>query len=72
MPRDVDCDPVRPDICLGTDPFHTPPELLTAALEAFADEKRRVAVDRPYAGADVSPLRIAQLDELPALAAELG
>lgn len=26
----------RPPVCLGTDPFHTPPELLAAAREAFA------------------------------------
>jgi N-formylglutamate amidohydrolase len=33
-------------VCLGTDPFHTPPELTAAARAAFGD----VALDTPFAG----------------------
>ncbi len=37
----------RPAVCLGTDPVHTPPELLAAARAAFGPD---VAVDTPFAG----------------------
>ena len=36
----------RPAVCLGTDRFHTPPELISAAQAAFID----VALDTPFAG----------------------
>ncbi|MFR9799561.1 N-formylglutamate amidohydrolase [Streptomyces sp. MS06] len=39
----------RPAVCLGTDPFHTPPELLAAAREAFAD-CGDVGLDSPFGG----------------------
>lgn len=45
--------PGRPDICIGTDPFHTPAALveqLAAACEAVGWS---VQVDAPYAGAMV-------------------
>jgi N-formylglutamate deformylase len=42
----------RPPICLGTDPFHTPPELLAAARKAFAP-CGRTALDSPFGGAYV-------------------
>jgi N-formylglutamate amidohydrolase len=44
----------RPEICLGVDPFHTPPGLVDAATVAFAGFGR--AVNTPYAGCYV-PLR---------------
>ncbi|GIM95955.1 N-formylglutamate amidohydrolase [Paractinoplanes toevensis] len=36
----------RPPVCLGTDPFHTPPPLITAATTAFGE----VALNTPFAG----------------------
>lgn len=39
----------RPPVCLGTDPFHTPPELLAAASEAFSQIGER-GLDSPFAG----------------------
>ncbi|MET9730956.1 N-formylglutamate amidohydrolase [Streptomyces sp. NPDC006458] len=39
----------RPPVCLGTDSFHTPPELLTAAREAFAGIGE-TGLDSPFAG----------------------
>jgi N-formylglutamate deformylase len=36
----------RPAVCLGTDRFHTPPGLVSAAKAAFAD----VGLDTPFAG----------------------
>ena len=40
----------RPAFCLGTDPVHTPPDLLAAARDAFRPD---VALDSPFAGAYV-------------------
>ena len=56
LPAEPDQDPDRPDVCLGTDPFHTPRRLVAALREALEADGFRVAVDRPFAGALV-PLR---------------
>ncbi|QES58128.1 N-formylglutamate amidohydrolase [Streptomyces venezuelae] len=45
----------RPPVCLGTDPFHTPADLLAAAGKAFADFGG-TGLDSPFAGTYV-PLR---------------
>ena len=50
---ELDQRPDRPDICIGTDPFHTPAALveqLAAACDALGWS---VQVDAPYAGAMV-------------------
>lgn len=39
----------RPPVCLGTDSFHTPPELLAAAREAFAP-CGETGLDSPFSG----------------------
>ncbi len=39
----------RPPVCLGTDSFHTPPELLAAAREAFAS-CGGTGLDSPFSG----------------------
>jgi N-formylglutamate amidohydrolase len=39
----------RPPVCLGTDAFHTPPELTEAARKAFAD-CGGTGLDSPFAG----------------------
>jgi N-formylglutamate deformylase len=56
LPLEPDQDADRPDVCLGTDPFHTPPDLVAALRAGLQAEGFRVAVDRPFAGALV-PLR---------------
>ncbi|MET8975692.1 N-formylglutamate amidohydrolase [Streptomyces sp. NPDC004539] len=38
----------RPAVCLGTDPFHTPPGLLAAARDAFSGFE--VGLDSPFGG----------------------
>lgn len=50
LPCDQDQKPERPDICIGTDPYHTPPELAARAVVAFEAEGFSVSVDLPYAG----------------------
>jgi len=41
----------RPDICIGTDDFHTPPALAQAFIDAYADAGLIVRRDSPFAGA---------------------
>ncbi len=41
----------RPEICIGTDGFHTPPPLIESALDAFDAAGFDVARDEPFAGA---------------------
>ena len=47
---DLDQSPERPDICIGTDNFHTPKELIDVFTNTCAAADWSVAVDRPYAG----------------------
>lgn len=62
LPYEPDRDPLRPDICIGTDPFHTP-ECLARDLETeFSDRGYRVERNRPFAGALV-PLQFYQIDK---------
>ncbi|TLQ42712.1 N-formylglutamate amidohydrolase [Streptomyces marianii] len=52
LPYELHGDGPRPPICLGTDPFHTPPALLAAAERAFAGFGG-TGFDSPFAGAYV-------------------
>jgi len=56
LPSEVDQALDRPDICLGTDPTHTPTPLAAAMEASFRDHGFRVKRDSPFAGALV-PLR---------------
>lgn len=47
----------RPDICIGTDAFHTPPALRDAFVEYFRAEGWCVGVDAPFRGAMVPSSR---------------
>lgn len=51
LPYERAASPDRPDICVGTDPFHTPTVLRDAFVSAFVSVGFRVAVDTPFAGA---------------------
>jgi N-formylglutamate amidohydrolase len=55
LPYELHADGPRPPVCLGTDPLHTPPDLLAAARRAFA-RVGVVGVDSPFRGTYV-PLR---------------
>jgi N-formylglutamate amidohydrolase len=50
LPSEIDQSPHRPDICIGTDPVHTPEPLAAAMEAAFAAEGLRVLRDSPFAG----------------------
>ena len=47
---EIDQSPDRPDICIGTDPAHTPPELAEALESAFRAAGLRVDTNTPFAG----------------------
>ncbi|MFF3323659.1 N-formylglutamate amidohydrolase [Streptomyces sp. NPDC002889] len=55
LPYELHGDGPRPPICLGTDDFHTPAELLAHAEKAFADFSG-TGINSPFAGTYV-PLR---------------
>jgi N-formylglutamate deformylase len=55
LPSEPDQDQDRPDVCLGTDPFHTPRPLVADLAAALVGEGFRVAVDRPFSGSLVPP-----------------
>lgn len=50
LPSEADQSPDRPDICIGTDPFHTPEGLATALEQAFGTEGFDVRRDSPFSG----------------------
>jgi N-formylglutamate deformylase len=54
LPYELHAEP-RPAVCLGTDPFHTPPGLLAAARDAFAS-CGEIAENAPFTGCYV-PLK---------------
>lgn len=49
LPYELHARGPRPPVCLGTDAFHTPPELTEAAREAFA-ACGETGLDSPFAG----------------------
>ncbi|MFJ8630247.1 N-formylglutamate amidohydrolase [Streptomyces sp. NPDC093568] len=49
LPYELHGEGPRPPVCLGTDPFHTPPGLLAAAREAFAG-CGETGLDSPFGG----------------------
>jgi N-formylglutamate deformylase len=51
----------RPDICIGSDPFHTPKALERSFVESFGRDRWRVSVNEPFAGALV-PISRYKLD----------
>ena len=53
LPYEPDQTPQRPDICIGTDSFHTPPQLADAALGFFAVRGWSVRENSPFAGSIV-------------------
>ena len=51
LPHEPDQAPHRPDICIGTDGWHTPGELRDEVVAAASAAGLSVLVDRPFAGA---------------------
>ncbi|MCF0262536.1 MAG: N-formylglutamate amidohydrolase [Sphaerochaetaceae bacterium] len=51
LPYEQDKNPIRPDICIGTDAYHTPKALETLAHDFFSSKGLSVKVNSPYSGA---------------------
>ena len=56
QPLPYECDLNRPDICIGTDSYHTSTELKDCLLKVFEASGNRVAIDSPFSGTIV-PLK---------------
>jgi len=56
LPHEPDQKIDRPQVCIGTDDYHTPPWLVTAAVKAFEEQGFKTEVNRPFSGALV-PLK---------------
>lgn len=52
--RDLDKRPNRPDINVGTDPNHTPKELIDFTIEFFNSKGYSIGIDWPYSGTMVA------------------
>lgn len=50
LPCDQDQSPRRPDFCIGTDSFHTPPQLAKEVVAKLKQMGYSVGVNTPYAG----------------------
>lgn len=53
LPCELEQGLVRPDICIGTDEFHTPERLAQAFLRVFSDIGCSVGLNTPFGGAMV-------------------
>lgn len=62
LPYELDQDPNRPDICIGTDSFHTPKELIALVMSFCEANGVKVAFDKPFAGTYV-PLVYLEIDK---------
>jgi N-formylglutamate amidohydrolase len=62
----------RPDICIGTDTFHTPKWLRDEARHLFEMSGFRVATNRPFAGALVPASRYRRTERVFALMVEVN
>ena len=51
LPYEKDKSSFRPEICIGTDDYHTPGELRDAAIDLFKSAGFSVGVNSPFAGA---------------------
>ena len=72
LPYEPDRDPDRPDICIGTDPFHTPPELTQQAVEFFRSKGYSVKTDSPYSGTIVPVKHLHRTGEVHSIMVELN
>jgi N-formylglutamate amidohydrolase len=50
LPYEAVAPGVRPDVCLGTDPYHTPATMIRCASDRFKAAGLTVAINRPFAG----------------------
>ena len=71
LPYEVDPTALRPQICIGTDPFHTPADLVLKFQQGLKQAGFEVAIDTPFAGALVPLKHYGQERRVTALMIEL-
>ncbi len=71
LPYEADQTARRPEICIGTDEFHTPPWMCELAVVAFTAAGFDVAVNRPFAGALVPASQHRKRSDVMALMIEI-
>ena len=69
---DADADAARPDICIGSDDFHTRAELASAFVTTFQRARWRVSLNAPFAGALVPASRYLQDRRVSAVMVEVN
>jgi N-formylglutamate amidohydrolase len=72
MPHEPDQGPERPDICIGTDGFHTPGTLTTLLCEMAQAQGRSVEIDLPFAGAIVPMKHFGRTKEVKSIMIEVN
>ncbi len=50
LPHETDQSRYRPDFCLGTDPHHTPSDIVELVVDYLTDEGYIVSINRPFSG----------------------
>jgi N-formylglutamate amidohydrolase len=71
LPYEVDQTPTRPQICIGTDAFHTPARLETVFSDRFTTEGWTVGLNAPFSGALVPSRYFGQEKRVAALMIEV-
>jgi N-formylglutamate deformylase len=61
-PMDYEIDQYRPDVCIGTDAFHTQPKLEATLVNSFQEYGYSVAINSPFTGSLV-PMNFYQEDK---------
>jgi N-formylglutamate deformylase len=72
MPHEPDQRPERPDICIGTDGFHTPGALTKRLCGIAQAQGRTVEIDLPFAGAIVSMKHFGRTKEVRSIMIEVN
>ncbi len=62
LPYEYDQNPDRPDICIGTDEYHTPKVITDALCKIFREHGYSVSINEPFAGALV-PMKYYRKDK---------
>ena len=62
LPYELDQETDRPDVCIGTDPFHTPSALIETVQDAIAAEGLTHRINKPFDGCMI-PSRFYQEDK---------
>lgn len=71
LPYELDQGARRPSICLGTDPFHTPPAMVHEAREVFEDAGWDVAENSPFGGSYVPLKHLGRAREVASIMIEI-